>query len=101
MRLPEYYVLDPAIEPSGPLPLRAWILRQVRNVGDVTLCVCAPHSPNSSCTHPGDSTSQSARDQQTYLRWEWSRQRELGRDPTVVLGEHPPWEQNTPARRAA
>jgi len=90
----ELYVMDPAIDPTGPMKARDWALTQV---GDVThanfsLCNEYTYSPGESCrAATSSSDSRTPGDQGYYLDAEWQRQRELGRSAPWFLGEHPPW----------
>jgi len=85
------WVLDPSIDPSGPLLFEDWVALQ--GDAEATARVCAPGvvTPVSTC-FPVEAEVQV--DQAT-IQWlfgiEWKRQLDLGRDPTVVLGDTPPW----------
>lgn len=94
----EVYVLDPAIEPSRPLKIQDWVLRQVPELERASLSVCHAntYSPMDPCENPGDPMRQAHSDMRYFLGYEWERQEELGRNPEEVLGELPPWEQDTP-----
>ncbi len=87
------YVLDPSIHPSAPLSLREWL----ESMGDssaieVAICNAYTFSPDSSCLKAPASEDNYAKQLGSYfLSEEWSRQSYLGRNPTDVLGEHPPW----------
>ena len=91
----QVFVLDPAISPSGPMAIQDWAESQTEDLDDVRLAYCT-----SSTYHPGSSCEKSSEiddaraesDQKNFLRREWNRQEELGRDPTKTLGDTPPWE---------
>jgi hypothetical protein len=89
----QVFVLDPALEPRHPLPLREWCLKQVEDIDDVRLSVCKPdtYGPSTSCTLPPNSDGAATQHQPRFLRAEWERQKRLWRDPRVVLGDRPPW----------
>ncbi len=87
------YVIDPAIEPMRPLPLREWLLRMVPSVADVKVAICSPYTAyaQDGCEAPPADEAATVREQREYLAKEWGRQVDLGRDPRAVLGESPPW----------
>lgn len=88
------YVLDAAIDPSKPLPWKDWLLKQVGSLSSVNVAVCDPnaYTPDSQAFGDYNPTSTALSDQKnTYLKSEWSRQTQVGRDPNVVLGNNPPW----------
>jgi len=88
------YVLDPAIDPTQPLPYQTWLLRQVSSLSNVQITVADSGAYNPSSPVTGGSTPAKATvvsDMQYYLGQEWSRQISLGRDPVNVLGYLPPW----------
>jgi hypothetical protein len=89
----EVFVLDPAIEPSRPLPVREWLATMVANPDEAQVVICSPYTYtiNSNCEEQFDQSASALSDQYYYLDYEWSRQIELGRDPNVVLGDTPPW----------
>jgi hypothetical protein len=87
-------VLDPSIEPASALSLREWLSRQ-GDVAQIQVSVCSSYSytPGDLCDETVDPHGVALADQGSYLNSEWARQGELGRDPTEVLGDHPPWAQ--------
>lgn len=89
------YVLDPAIDPARPLPLKEWVLRQTDELGLVQLSIChaRTYEPDDSCANGRPSADQDALDDQTltYLFFEWERLQELSRDPVSELNGSPPW----------
>jgi hypothetical protein len=92
----EVMVLDAAIEPNNPLPLKEWVGRQTENVMSVNLAYCKTdaYSPADSCLTPdGKDAADAEKDQLHYLKYEWKRQVKLGREPTEVLGDNPPWKK--------
>lgn len=92
----EAFVLDPAISPNEPLPLKSWVETQTSDVMSVKLSVCKTDAyvPGDSCQSPSARDSQDAPgDQNEYLGMEWSRTVDLERDPYKVLGDEPPWKK--------
>lgn len=88
------YVLDPAIDPKGPLELKSWIYKMVSKLEDATYAICDGYAyqPFGGCiatTAAEESTAQD--DQYLYLEEEWNRLVQLKRDPKEELGDHPPW----------
>ncbi|HXH32686.1 MAG TPA: protein-glutamine glutaminase family protein [Bacteriovoracaceae bacterium] len=87
------YVLDPAIEPSKPLTLTAWLSR----MGDpatmkVAICGSGAYVPSSTCKKISDGTEGTAtKNQNKFLDYEWDRLVKLGRNPELELGGSPPW----------
>ena len=88
------YALDPAIEPTRPLPWQEWLLRQVPALSQVLVVVgdAGAYHPGSPVTG-GPTNYTNARDgqQNTWLGLEWTRQADLMRDLNLVLGDYPPW----------
>lgn len=91
----EVFVLDPAIEPSRPLPVREWLATMVANPDEAQVAICSPYtySIGNDCNELADQSASALSDQFHYLEYEWNRQIELGRDPNVVLGNSPPWKK--------
>lgn len=88
------YVLDPAIEPTHPLEWHDWLLRQVTSLSLVQVTVADPnaYNPGSPVTGGTNQRTTAISDLQgAYLLAEWDRQLDLFRDPTLVLGDYPPW----------
>ncbi|WP_437957578.1 protein-glutamine glutaminase family protein [Sorangium sp. So ce119] len=87
-------ILDPAIEPTGPLPIAAWLSRFVAS--EVDMAVCRDRADESGCIDAVPATpalpnrihSQGLRGK---LISEWRVQELLGRDPYRSLGDCPPW----------
>lgn len=90
----ECYVFDAAINPSGPLPWKHWLLRQVNSLDQVKVSVCDPNAygPDSKAFGGENYSSYALANQKSsFLQKEWKRQKALGRDPYKVLGSEPPW----------
>ncbi|AGH95267.1 protein-glutamine glutaminase family protein [Pseudobdellovibrio exovorus] len=87
------YIIDPSVDPLKPLPLEEWL----NFMGDssqmqVAFCSAGAYSPNSSCLNAEPlSYEQSLQAQKPFLRYEWKRLQDLGRDPESELGDNPPW----------
>lgn len=62
------YVLDPAVEASGPLTVEEWAGRMTRDLAGVTLAICNPFSytPWSACYVSGPGAESAARRQQLH-----------------------------------
>jgi Glutaminase len=85
-------VFDPSVDPREPLTLKAWS----DSMGDtnVTYSFCDRNSvdPDSTCVGGApENPAKTAAYEQDFLDQEWDRQIELGRDPTRILGDEPPW----------
>ncbi len=89
----EAYVLDPAIEPKYPLPLKEWASKLGGRWGtEFSVCDSKTYQPYSSCHQPPQYENINAMDDQmSFLRPERERILDLGRNPDEELGEHPPW----------
>ncbi len=89
----QLYVLDPAIEILGPLPLKDWIMTMTSDINSIKLSVCkgTAYSPKSSCSNPTNDDSAAVVDQPKYLNAERDRLLELGRKADQELGDYPPW----------
>lgn len=89
----QIYVLDAAVEPSQPLKVEDWILRQVPtlDLANISICEGGAYGPGSSCSATADMGGMAKSDISQILDLEWSRQTSLRRDPTQVLGDQPPW----------
>lgn len=89
----EVLVLDPAVFPNSPLPLKDWL----EKMGDsktfkISICDSFTFGPFDGCTDPDHSKESGALDYQyTYLQNEWDNLVSLKRDPNRELGAHPPW----------
>ncbi len=88
------FVLDPAIEPSRPLPVAEWLALQGDENRQIAIAICSAKSydPLSACNAIVGISLQSAVEDQSYLLGsEWGRLEDLGRDPMQELGDFPPW----------
>lgn len=88
------YVLDPAIEPLRPLKLEEWLLKMSDDVStlEVAICQSGSYMPSDLCDKVTDGNeATAAQDQISYLSDEWSRLEDLKRNPTIELGDTPPW----------
>ncbi len=89
------YVLDPAIDWSGPLTLAEWIAKQSERPAATRIALCggATYKPSDRCE------TQRARradprleaDELRYLTLEWQNLADLGGTPAIELGLAPPW----------
>jgi hypothetical protein len=94
-------VFDAALSPCRPLPWKKWLALMADNVNlfdtagsgfTVSLADSNGYFPGNLVTgEPSHSAESLTHQTQTYLNLEWARQVELGRDPSVVLGNTPPW----------
>lgn len=87
-------VLDPAVEPLSPLPFEDWIRRLTREPRQALYAHCSPYSyaHYSICQDaPASAEADAPSDEGEFLRLEWNRMIELGRDPSRILGDDPPW----------
>lgn len=87
-----YYVLDPAINPNSPTPVKEWYSL----MGDthITGVVCNKYtySPANSCYESTESADQEGfSDEKYFLQLEWNNVENLGYDPDSILGNNPPW----------
>lgn len=90
----EMFVMDPALDSSGPLPVRDWLGKMTQDISTIQTSVCNTHSygPYSSCNSSLEETDRDAeRDQKQYLDAEWSRLIDVSKDPNQELGDFPPW----------
>jgi len=88
------YVLDPAIDPLTPLTLNEWIQRMGGVSADMTFAICdeGTYTPYDACVNPpAGSDSTALEDQLGFLDSEWEQLTELKRDPSLELGDQPPW----------
>ncbi|MGK3966368.1 protein-glutamine glutaminase family protein [Sorangium sp. So ce118] len=97
-------ILDPAIEPDGPLPIAQWLSRFV--AGDVDMAVCRDHAKDNGCFDavPAVPSLPSMASDYEGIRLrlvsEWRVQELLGRDPYRSLGDCPPWVTTCPPEPA-
>ncbi len=88
------YVLDPAINPAGPLKLEDWLAKMNEDPSSIEVSVCesGAYTPGDDCAKSTDGIESGAQsDQVWYLEQEWQRLKDLNRNPEEELGEHPPW----------
>lgn len=99
----EPMVLDPAIEPKQPLPVKEWFNRM--SVSPTTtwasLCDSYTYAPDRPCHYdtPPTPNDQALMDQKYYLSAEWENLELLKRSPRDELGDRPPWGQSQRPRR--
>lgn len=89
----EYFVLDPSVHSSEPLPLKNWLSR-IGNISKLKVAICSSgtYGPRSNCGRKTDGKETAARNAQgKYLNLEWNRLINLGRNPERELGDFPPW----------
>lgn len=85
------YVLDPAIDSSGPLLVDNWLGRMNSRV-EVSVCSVQSYDPESPCFGGGPGQlNRAQRDEEFFLGAEWQRVLDLGRSPEDDLGGRPPW----------
>jgi len=104
------YVIDPAVNSSGPLSVKKWIEKITDRNGACTTAnenlstIIKFNICNGYGTHPFNECKESdsasiitegyaAFDQLRFRDLERKRQIELNRDPEEVLGDEPPWEE--------
>lgn len=87
------YIIDPSVDPLKPLALKEWLdLMGDSSQMRVAFCSAGAYSPNSSCLNAEPlSYDQSLQMQNPFLKHEWKRLQDLGRDPESELGDNPPW----------
>lgn len=88
------YVIDPALDPRGPMELPDWLSRLTVTSGRLEISVCEPlaYYAYSPCYQvPANEERDAAREQRMFLDREWDRMLELSRRPEQVLGNAPPW----------
>lgn len=79
------YVLDPAVNPEGPILLKEW-LDKIGTPEKIRVAICGSgtYSPSSPCNYqrvynPGSETKNH------YLDEEWDQLKKIGKDPSVIL----------------
>lgn len=94
------YVIDPAIEPQRPLKFAEWGARMgqtEQNSIDFAICESSAFHPYSDCKYaPQNDFEDNESTQISYLRYEYDRLTELGRNPVEELGDNPPWKNTAP-----
>ena len=83
-------VLDPAVDPTGPLPLSEWLSRITLPGSSSEFALCQEYNLSADCfaATPAPLTPLPL---DNLLRAEWLSEKMLGRDPSQTLGECPPW----------
>jgi hypothetical protein len=87
-------VLDAAIDPTKPLPWKQWLLKQVPTLSAVKVTVADSNAYTPYSLAYGSynfNTFATLSQKYSFLKKEWDRQIELGRNPEQVLGNNPPW----------
>lgn len=90
-----FFVFDPAIQPTHPLPLEKWLNQFVTSRMDTRVSICShsTYMPDSLCitSEPIEYSSAYREESETYLELEWQRIKHLGRNPEKDLGAEAPW----------
>jgi hypothetical protein len=87
-------ILDPALNPAGPIDLAKWISKMHQGASGLKLSVCDSYAYGiyHPCTGGGPSQERSfSTHMRKFLPLEWSNVRARGFDPMKVLGDDPPW----------
>jgi hypothetical protein len=86
-------VLDPALDPEGPMALEAWLRVQTTDLGSIRVAICREHGGdrNGVCDTPEPQTDHPSETGAPHLEFEWTLAEALGRDPVRSLGDCPPW----------
>ncbi len=89
----DLYIIDPALSPKKSLKIEDWLSLQTTDLKSVTVSLCSSKSygPYDPCLSSSDNKSLANSDQIDFLEPEWQRQIDLGREPSQVLGDNPPW----------
>lgn len=90
----QVYVIDPAIEPRGPLTLQDWnlLMDGAREKFEYSICSARTYEPDDLCDKPTVTDYSSVYQSQIdFLGQEWDRLTELNRDPNDELQDSPPW----------
>lgn len=79
------YVLDPAVNPEGPILLKEWLdkigtPKKIR----VAICGSGTYSPSSPCNYQTVYKPES-QTRNYYLNEEWDQLKKVGKDPNVLL----------------
>ncbi len=97
-------VVDPAIDPGGPMLLEDWVKTMVSDPKSAkySLCSSATYHPGDFCDQKNNRSDEfGEEDQETYLDYEWDNLLRLGREPKDELGDLPPWNVSIPATQAS
>lgn len=90
------YAIDPAIDVRGPMTVEEWKKSMETESPVEKFAVCKPHTigPEDDCVSPPEENQYLdtlLREQKDFLSYEWSRVKNLGRNPEAELGDSPPW----------
>jgi hypothetical protein len=87
------YILDPALNPEGPLVVDDWYSKMSSEAGLFgVVCNSSTYAPFDHCYQDSDiSEERILRDGSKYLDLEWERIGLLGFEPMSLLGNNPPW----------
>lgn len=88
------YILDPAINPNHPLPLKDWHQAIGGEEAHIRYAICSykTFDTDSDCIRPKQIEIDEAEfEQRNFLYEEWDRLVDLDRDPFLELGDSPPW----------
>lgn len=89
----ELWVLDPSVESSRPLTVKEWASR-MGDTNHIRVAVCSPftYGPTDPCAGSLDEGVERAlKDEGKYLDLEWRNLKSLSKNPTLTLGDAPPW----------
>ncbi len=86
----ELLVLDPAIEPSRPLPIAEWLARMSLPNSHTEWAICQNFGLKENC-YLGEPLTARPSGVENYFGYELRTQELLGRDPERSLGDCPPW----------
>lgn len=92
-------ILDPSVEPHRPLRIGDWLYRIGASSsedlgslqGEVAVCDALSYYPTYPCRNSDRENPHPDRNMGRWLIREWHRFVDLGLDPSVELGERPPW----------
>lgn len=88
------YVLDPAIDPEKPLTLENWLAKMGKpKKMKVSICGAGADAPETNCANK-ETYEPHVKTQNYFFIEEWNLQKKIGKDPEVVLGNNPPWDEN-------
>jgi hypothetical protein len=92
----EAFVLDASLDARHPLPLEQWLLKMVpdRTAAKLSICNADVVDPEQDCTASETGWGLDYKSDQIdkFLGEEWNLlQSALGREPTDLLGDLPPW----------
>ena len=91
----DYFVFDPALDYYQPLMLDQWLLKMTTSLDIIEASICDPqvYVPSDKCfSDTNNEILQSTIDDEVwFLKQEWERLLQLGRNPEIELGDYPPW----------